>query len=280
MITVLFLAMMAARLWGTDPSRRQTMAVLLWSFAGAFMALMVMAFSPSFANYPPEARPGFFELILDIARYTFEFVVDTLRTLPLPSILSVATPAVLFFITSMETLPMGSRTNRVKLPIMILIVPLIAYLLIAASFAPSAYGDSYPIGRARFAGRWIMTMALMLEGVLLGVWLAGLRPESFKSAGVRYLATLILALLVMYPLRGAWRVSMEIPEYRQRAAAWDMRDSEIRALEAQGEQDLVVRFLPDQIIQDLGDHTGFRLNRCASIIYGVNSILAVPMEEE
>jgi hypothetical protein len=32
-------------------------------------------------------------------------------------------------------------------------------------------------------------------------------------------------------------------------------------------------------IQDLGDHTGFRLNRCAPLIYGVNSIVAVPMEE-
>jgi len=102
----------------------------------------------------------------------------------------------------------------------------------------------------------------------------------FRSTYLRRFAILALIFLMLYPLRGAWQNSTEIPVYRQRAAAWDLRDSEIRALKAQGVQDLVVRFLPDEKLQDLGDHTGFRLNRCASIIYGVNSILAVPMEEE
>ena len=73
---------------------------------------------------------------------------------------------------------------------------------------------------------------------------------------------------------------MEIPAYKQRAAAWDKRDSEIRALKAQGVRQLVVRFLSDDQIQDLGDRREFRLNRCAAALYGVDSILAVPMEEE
>jgi hypothetical protein len=30
----------------------------------------------------------------------------------------------------------------------------------------------------------------------------------------------------------------------------------------------------------LGDHTGFRLNRCAAALYGVNSIVAVPMHDK
>jgi len=85
---------------------------------------------------------------------------------------------------------------------------------------------------------------------------------------------------MLYPLRGAWRTSIEVPVFQQRADAWDLRESEIRALKDQGVQDLVVRFLPDEGIQDLGDHTGFRLNRCAAIIYGVNSIVAVPMQDE
>jgi len=68
--------------------------------------------------------------------------------------------------------------------------------------------------------------------------------------------------------------------YQQRAAAWDARESEIKALKAEGETDLVVRFLSNERLQDLGDHTGFRLNRCAAALYGVNSIVAVPMHDK
>ena len=50
-------------------------------------------------------------------------------------------------------------------------------------------------------------------------------------------------------------------------------------MKAQGERDLVVRFLSEERLQDLGDRTGFRLNRCASALYGVDSILAVPMDK-
>jgi hypothetical protein len=125
-----------------------------------------------------------------------------------------------------------------------------------------------------------MTSALMINGALLGILAANTRMRLFQSTPLRRFAILMLMLLMLYPLRGAWRASAEIPAYQQRAAAWDLRESEIRALKDQGVQDLVVRFLPDEKLQDLGDHTGFRLNRCASIIYGVNSIVAVPMEDE
>ena len=125
-----------------------------------------------------------------------------------------------------------------------------------------------------------MTSAFMINGALLGILVANAATKFFQSIHLRRFATLVLMLLMLYPLRGAWRTSMEVPAYQQRAAAWDLRDSEIRALKEEGVLDLVVRFLPDERIQDLGDHSGFRLNRCASMIYGVNSIVAVPMEEE
>jgi hypothetical protein len=115
---------------------------------------------------------------------------------------------------------------------------------------------------------------------LLGILAANAGTKLFQSIHLRGFATLVLMLLMLYPLRGAWRTSTEVPVYRQRAAAWDLRESEILMRKDQGVQDLVVRFLPDERIQDLGDHTGFRLNRCASLIYGVNSIVAVPLEEE
>jgi hypothetical protein len=80
--------------------------------------------------------------------------------------------------------------------------------------------------------------------------------------------------LTLYPLRTASRLVAELPVYRQRAAAWDARDAIIRDLQASGERDLTVPFLSTELLQDLGDHSEFRLNRCASILYDVNSIQA------
>jgi hypothetical protein len=280
MITILFLAACAAWWWGDGRSRRSILIVLSWSLAGALVALLVMAFAPANLLRLQTAPPGLLELVSGILRHTFEFIVATLRTLPAPTLISVALPAVLLYVKFADLSQNPSRGAYKRLGILIISVSLIAYILIAATFAPSIYGQSYPIARARFAGRMLMTGALMINGALLGILAANVSMKLFRSTYLRRFAILALILLMLYPLRGAWQNSTEIPVYRQRAAAWDLRDSEIRALKAQGVQDLVVRFLPDEKLQDLGDHTGFRLNRCASIIYGVNSILAVPMEEE
>jgi hypothetical protein len=274
MITILVLAIFAVQRWDKSPARQGVTVLLFWSLAGAAMALVVMAISPSFSTYPQKDYPSLFEFIFRVVQYPFQFIVDTLRTLPLPTIISVVIPALLFFIKYMDSSPADSKPSRKKLGICMLLVLLLAYLLIAASFAPSAYGSSYPVGRARFAGRWIMTIALMLEGSLLGLWITGVRTKTFKPVRFRSFALLILVLLALYPLRAAWRTFGEIPVYQQRTAAWDARDAQIRALKAQGVRDLTVPFLRGERIQDLGDQTNFRLNRCASIIYGVDSILA------
>jgi hypothetical protein len=124
-----------------------------------------------------------------------------------------------------------------------------------------------------------MTAALMVEGALLGLWMTRIRTTFAGPAHLRFVATLLLALLSLYPLRAAWRMLAEVPTYQQRAAAWDLRDAEIRALKVQGEKDLIVRFLSEEQVQDLGDQANFRLNRCAAVIYGVDSIVAVPMDK-
>jgi hypothetical protein len=157
--------------------------------------------------------------------------------------------------------------------ILLILVMFLAYLFIAASFAPSVYGQSYPVPRARFVARVIMSGALMVEGGLLGALVAQ------RSIYLRRFAAFALMIIALYPLKTAQRIYPEIPAYQQRAAAWDLRESEIRALKEEGERNLVVRFLSKERIQDLGDRTGFRLNRCASILYGVESIIAVPMDK-
>ena len=280
MVTILTLGIFAVWWWGRRETRRSILTILLWALIGALSALIVMGLAPANSIRLQTPPPGLLELISRIIQFPFDFIADTFKSLPTPTLISIAVPAVLFYVKFAFYSPELSKETRNRLGILLFLIPLLAYLLIAASFAPSAYGQSYPVARARFIGRLLLTSAFMLEGVLLGILVAQIRTRLFRSVYVRGFAILALMFLALYPLRTAWLTSMQIPAYQQRAAAWDARDAEIRALEAQGVRDLAVRFLSEEPIQDLGDRTGFRLNRCAAALYNVDSIVAFPMGDE
>jgi len=280
MITVLGLAVFAAWRWSDSRSRRATLILLLWSLAGAVTALLVMGFAPANSLRMQTPPPPLLELLSKILYYPSFFVRGTLRTLPLPTLISIAVPAVLFYVKYMcpvRDLPPRASSRLVFLMLLVLVL---AYLFIAASFAPSVYGQSYPAPRAQFSARVLMTTALMIDGALLGFWAAKASSISVQPTSLRKIAIVLLAILALYPLRTAWRTFREIPAYRQSAAVWDAREAEILAMKAQGQRDVVVRFLSAVPIQDLGDRTGYRLNRCAAALYGVDTIVAVPMDDQ
>lgn len=280
MITIVGLSVLATWRWSDAHKRWSILTLLFWSLTGAMAALLVMGLAPANSLRMQTPPPPLPELVWQILYYPSLFITGTLRTLPTPTLVSIAVPAVLFYVQYIhrpESLP---REARNRLVLLMLIVLVLAYLLIAASFAPSVYGQSYPVPRARFAARVIMTLAMMMEGALIGVLLAQVRGRSVAPTLLRNAALLTFAILSLYPLRTAWRTLEDIPVYRQSAVAWDAREAEILAMKADGQRDLVVRFLAEVPIQDLGDRTGYRLNRCAAALYGVNSIVAVPMEDQ
>lgn len=278
MVTVLALAMAALWLWGDPASRRSRSPVLLFTLAGALTALAILAVAPANSLRLGNPPPGLFLLLFRTFKYPLEFVVDVFRSLPVSSLITFLLPAVLFYMEYSKPGRALSGDARKRIGLLLLAVLLLSYLLIAASFAPSVYGQSFPIGRARFPGRVILTCALMMKGALIGIWLVNFRTKPPASAVLRGLAATILVLLTLYPLRTVARTSAEIPVYRQRAATWDARDVMIRSLQAEGVRELRVPFLDGEVLQDLGDRTGFRLNRCASLLYGVDTILALPMD--
>ena len=279
MITVLFLAIPAAWRWSAVGARRSVLTLLVCSLLGALSALIIMALAPANAIRTQTATPGLVELVSRIMYYPSYFILDTLRSFPAPTLVSIVLPMLLFYVKYTGVSQNLSREARNRLGILMIVLLLLTYLFIAAGFAPSAYGQSYPVPRARFIGRVLMTMALITEGTLLGILVSQIRIN-LQPIALHGFATFALVILMIYPLRTTGRTFAEIPVYQERAAAWDARESEIKALKAKGETDLVVRFLSEERMQDLGDHPGFRLNRCAAALYGVNSIVAVPMQDK
>jgi hypothetical protein len=83
-------------------------------------------------------------LVSRIIYYPSYFILDTFQALPLPTLVSILLPVLLFYVSYVHSPQSLSKEAYTRLGILLIAVLVFAYLLIAASFAPSAYGQSYP----------------------------------------------------------------------------------------------------------------------------------------
>lgn len=280
LISALAVALLAVWRWVKTPARRSTLLILSWTLAGAVGSLIVLALAPANSMRLGETESNMFLLMWNIFLSTFQFAVDSARTLLLPALFNIVIPGWLFYVRYAGSDANYSHNNSKSIALLIPLVLFIGYVLIAASFAPSVYGQSFPAARARFAGVVLLSCTFMVTGALMGILVAGSGMMLRRSPLFQTSVIILFVIISLYPLRTAWRIAADIPAYQQRAAAWDERDKQIRELKADGAQDLTLPFLPNDAVQDLGDRREFWINRCASTIYGVNSILVLPMEDQ
>jgi hypothetical protein len=264
------------------PERRPALVLFSAAFAGMFLALLAMFLSPANLSH---GETSFIELplaVLDALKYTYEFIWDTFVTLPLPTLVSIILPVLFFFCLYIQPnqqplLP----TQKRQIGMALLLLPLLIYLLIAASFMPSAYAQySYPVERVRFSGRFLMTLGIIIESALLGVWFAQLkqfltyRHTLFPIAGVMLLVT------GLYPLRSANTLWKQLDDYRGWAIAWDEREDKIYSMAESGVQDAAVEWFPNRFgVKDIDGSTEHWMNKCVADYYGFNTIRSIPMGE-
>ena len=256
--------------------KRRTLLFLTTSvFAGAVSALIVMAVSPAAINLGRNT-PSSVEWIRRTTQYTYLFMVDAFKTLPLPNLLSFVFSAVVVFVIYRDKENINIINARVNRNIA-LVLPFILILLIAAGFSTSAYGQSYPVARARFFAHYLLTITLVFEGVLFGMWLSQVKWKFFGIAYFEYIAMLMLLILAIYPFRAGLQVIQDVPEYRKRAGKWDTRETLISTLIGQGETDLMIYQL-DGVdgVKELDTFANHWVNLCAANYYEVNSIRAIP----
>ncbi len=272
------LALVALLIWEKGPRRSSATSLVAWTLGGALTALAVLKFSPANAFRLGTPPPGLLLLIYRTILYSFQFIADSLVTLPLPTLVSIVLPAVVFY-GLLACSPALASAQRRNLLLVAAVTPVLMYGLIAASFAPSVYGQAYPVERARFAGRLMMTTAALIEGACLGTFLAQWRAIRSQALLVN-LSCLVFVVLAFYPVRAAVDVlNANLAYTKEWAAAWDARQAVIYADIAQGQQDLVVPQLPGfEHIKELDTRSHLWVNRCASQFYGVQSISAPQME--
>ena len=266
-------ALMISYVWFfvKNDSRKPWLLLSGSMFMGAVSALAVMAASPAVSKLGADA-PSFTEWIQRTVEYTYFFQIDTVKTLPIPVLFSVLCPALFVFLTVRQKEDFQLRAS-LKFAIAL---PVILFILIAAGFSTSAYGQSFPVERARFFAHYLMTITFVLEGALLGIWLSQIKLRLLNAATFEYAAMLLLFIMAAYPCRAVLQALQDVPEYRTRAQEWDRRDAHIYALREHGQTDLVIpQFGGIYDVKELDNLPTHWVNRCAADYYEVNSISAV-----
>lgn len=267
-ISILGLALVVNFFWNKTPTRRAALALITATFAGAALAMVGMFITPANAiRLEGAATPSLSDAILRSFAYAALFFAESARLLKIPLGFTFISGAALAYL--------HSKTAEIKIParawLGLILIPALAYLLTVAAFAPSAYGQSFPVDRVRFPAHVILAASLLTLGGLLGL-LAG-RASLPRWTTIMAVAALFIAAL--YPLWTIRNNYSMIPQYQRYAARWDQRDASIRGLAASGETDIVTWKLPGVAnVNDIGPRPGHWINYCAAIVYGVDAISA------
>ena len=277
MISLLALIIFSVWMWMKTPTRGAALSLLLWSFTGAVLALVVMAISPANSFRLGTPPPAFPILVSRSFNYGLDFILNSFRTLPLPTLFTAVMPFFIFYNLYALPIPELTQLQRKRAWVTLAFMPVLSYLLVVASFFPSVYGQSYPVERARFTGQLCLVAGLMIEGALLGSLLAQWRPQVIKKLHLKLIFAILLGITALYPLRAAWLALAEVPEYHARAEAWDKRETQINILVADGVTDLmIVQLNGINGVKEMDVDANHWVNKCAAVYYKVNSIRAVP----
>ncbi len=267
-ISILGLALVANFLWNQTPTRHAALVLITASLAGALLAMIGMLITPANAiRLEGTATPSMLDVILRSFTYAALFFLESARLLKIPLGFTFVSGALLTYLYY--------KTTEVKLPsrawLGLLLIPAITYLLTVAAFAPSAYGQSFPVDRVRFPAHVLLAASLLTEGGLLGLLASRLSLPRWTTT----LAVIALFVAAPYPLWTIRNNYQLIPEYQSRAAQWDARDTRIRELAISGEKEIIVWELPGIAgVNDLDARPGHWINYCAAIYYDVDTISA------
>lgn len=275
-ISILALVIVLVYFFDKSPRRKPALTLLIALLIGAVIALLVMFASP--ANEvrinDENGSPAFSTVLIRNLGFSLLFLRIAVSTLPLPvaALLAITGLTAYVFFSEREKQSLAPRFYWV-----FLLIPLLTYALIFASFAPSAYGQSYPVERVRFPAHYILSMALVSLGICAGYVLSFVKFPAF----VRMIAVAFAALVLLYPF---WMMRQPLSTYEFRrlfALRFDEREVMIEEFKANGETDLIIPALDGyEGTKELDARPYFWVNQCAAQYYGVNSITANSVEEE
>ena len=245
---------------------------------GSLTAMCIMVLSPgnSMRLETLEQAASIWQVVYLALRYAASFSYHSIIGLPVPLLILFLTALIFAYHLSGHT---ESALDR-KLFEKIFWGSLIAgFLLLVCVAAPTAYGMmAYPEERAWMLGRFVTVFMVITTGFSLGIvshrWLDRIVDTCLMSI-------IVLFILSLYPLKGAWTEWQQLPQWEATAQAWDRRNEQIMEKVEDGELSLTVQAL-DSIgtVAELNDDPHYWVNVCAAGYYGVGEITALEHIDE
>lgn len=275
-ISILSLAIACVYYFDTSARRQPALTLLTAMLIGALAALFAMFMSPAneFRINEENGPPSLITVLIRDVNFSFLFLRVAVTNLPLPLFMLLAISGLFSYQFFLD-----KRTKKIETRFywIFLLIPVLLYGLIFATFAPSAYGQSYPLERVRFPAYFLLMGAIMALGICAGYVLSFIKPPVF----VKNAALALAFLAFLYPL---WMTRQPLSTYEERrlfALRWDERERMIYDMKARGEQELIIPGLDGyKGVKELDVRPFFWLNGCAAQLYDVHSISAVSIEEE
>jgi hypothetical protein len=205
-------------------------------------------------------------------RYALDFVIFSLKGLPLPHVI---------FIGMMTSLAILSNANNAsnltlkRVAVLLAFTALITYLLLVAIQAPSAYFYSAtPDPRGKSLARFTLLLGLAVMAWITGTWIAQ------KTTGKWLMPICVIVMLAgfTYTTRNIKTIYSELEGFIYRAQIWDERDAIIKESKAQGIMLIEVPAIDTNEINTRDmfrsvdkNWDKFQLN-CAARYYGVDGL--------
>ena len=269
---ILGLALMAVLFLMKSKSWQTGLPLLAGPLLGSLAGMAVMAFAPANAwrqaLLPPPDNFGIF--LQYTLRYSFDFAVQMLSSVPIPLIILVSLAAA-------SGLWVGFSQKSSHLFLAGAIVLLVSFGLVVCAIAPSVYaGLQYPTGRALNVAWFALILGMGTTGL---VWAAGLRQVLHRLPVVVWTAAaaLVFLLCCAYGLRSLPSILDEANQMQVWSVRWDARHQSILAQRVQGIQDVVVPEIEVvRSLEDIGPDTDHWVNTCTAGYYQIDSIQALP----
>jgi len=270
MVVALAMALAGVLMARNLENRKTWLWFLGAAFLGALIGLLLLFISPG--NFRRTSvlpdPPGFFTFLRLSFLYAFDFIKDSLKTLPLPT-------AVMAAVFGLIGLSVPTHPARRKGWLWLVAIPLVTYGLLVAAASPSVYAESaYPEQRAWFVGRWVLNIGLSSVAFWAGMLLSSDKrwPKRTRAVVVPLIFTLIL--IFGYGGRSTFQVLQQLPANRSRAVAWDARHAQIAL--AEPDATITIPALDSWYgLEEMGPDPQGWVNRCAAQFYGLTGIIAV-----
>jgi hypothetical protein len=271
-----FLTLVAV--FASGDARWSGMLVLGCSLAGALLALVLVVTAPGNTvrmDFMPE-RMSLFEMAFWSVRHAAAFVAKAFVNTPATFLVALLVPGLLGI-----AFPPGANDRAApampkrKKALLLVGVPLIVFLLIVVTMAPSVYATSaYPAERALVTAQFILVCGLAFWSLSLGRLLRGVSEKLFSRPVWVWLV--ILLLLVPAAVFSSSKTLDGVSDAQDFALQWDERDQTIRQEAAAGAQAIRAASLPhiSPGLAELSKDPNDWVNQCLAQSYGVTTVIA------